>query len=155
VEPGRQVQDRAGAPDQGRALVVAQSTRAPEHLAARRAARGQQDQPRLYRAFLLKEELRLLYHLPDTAAAPAHLDAWLAWTSRSKLKPFVNLARTLRARRDGVLAAIRLGLSNARVEAINTQIRMITRRAFGFHSPAALIALAILSLAGLCPPLPR
>jgi hypothetical protein len=30
---------------------------------------------RLYRAFLLKEELRLLYHLPDTAAAPAHLDA--------------------------------------------------------------------------------
>ena len=72
---------------------------------------------RLYRAFLLKEQLRLLYHLPDTAAAPAHLDAWLAWASRSKLKPFVKLARTLRARRDGVLAAIRLGLSNGRMKA--------------------------------------
>ncbi|MBA3748214.1 MAG: hypothetical protein H0W96_12095 [Solirubrobacterales bacterium] len=38
---------------------------------------------------------------------------------------------------------------------MNTQIRMITRRAFGFHSPNALIALAMLSLSGLCPPLPR
>lgn len=45
--------------------------------------------------------------------------------------------------------------SNARVEAINTQIRLITRRAFGFHSADALIALAMLTLAGLCPPLPR
>lgn len=45
--------------------------------------------------------------------------------------------------------------SNARVEAINTQIRLITRRAFGFHSGNALIALAMLTLADLCPPLPR
>jgi len=41
------------------------------------------------------------------------------------------------------------------VEQVNTQIRLITRQAFGFHSPAALIALAMLKLAGLCPPLPR
>jgi hypothetical protein len=46
-------------------------------------------------------------------------------------------------------------LSNARVEAINIQIRLITRRAFGFHSPGALIAPAMLALADLCPPLPR
>jgi transposase len=45
-------------------------------------------------------------------------------------------------------------LSNARVEAINTQIRLIARRAFGFHSPQALISLAMLKLGGLCPPLP-
>jgi hypothetical protein len=30
---------------------------------------------RLYRAFLLREELRLLYDLPHPAPAPAHLDA--------------------------------------------------------------------------------
>jgi len=47
------------------------------------------------------------------------------------------------------------GLSNARVEAINTQIRLITRRAFGLHSANALIALAMLSLADLCPSLPH
>lgn len=41
-----------------------------------------------------------------------------------------------------VSAAIRHGLSNARVEQVNTQIRLITRRAFGFGSADALIALA-------------
>lgn len=40
------------------------------------------------------------------------------------------------------------------LEAIDTQIRLIARRAFGFHSPEALIALAMLSLGGLCPDLP-
>ena len=75
-------------------------------------------------------------------------------TRRRRLKPFVKLARTITAQRAGILAAIRHGLSNARVEAINTQIRLIARRAFGFHSPQALISLAMLKLGGLCPPLP-
>jgi transposase len=44
--------------------------------------------------------------------------------------------------------------SNARVEALNTKIRLLTRRSFGFKSPEALVALAMLSLGGLCPALP-
>ncbi|MGZ8996680.1 MAG: ISL3 family transposase [Rhodospirillales bacterium] len=110
---------------------------------------------RLYRAFLLKEELRLLYHLPDCDLAPAHLDAWLAWASRSKLRPFVRLARTLREHRDGILAAIRLGLSNGRLEGLNSKIRLISHRAFGFHSADPLIALIYLCCAGITIELPR
>ena len=83
------------------------------------------------------------------------LDEWIAWARRCRLPSFVKLARTITAQRAGIVAAIEHGLSNARVEAINTQIRMITRRAYGFHSAGALIALAMLSLARLCPPLPR
>jgi Transposase len=49
----------------------------------------------MFRAFLLNEELRLLYQLEDAALAPAHLDAWLSWASRSRLQPFVKLARTI------------------------------------------------------------
>lgn len=110
---------------------------------------------RLYRAFLLKEELRLLYHLDDRTLAPAHLDAWLAWASRSKLKPFVKLARTLRARRDGILAAIRLGLSNGRMEGLNSKVRLLSHRSFGFHGPTPLIALIYLCCSQLTitPPL--
>jgi transposase len=67
---------------------------------------------------------------------------------------FRRFPKTITQQKAGILAAITNGLSNARVEAINTQIRLITRRAFGFHTPEALIALAMLSLAGLCPPLP-
>ena len=110
---------------------------------------------RLYRAFLLKEELRLLYHLPDCDLAPAHLDAWLAWASRSKLRPFVRLARTLREHRNGILAAIRLGLSNGRLEGLNSKIRLISHRAFGFHSADPLIALIYLCCAGITIELPR
>jgi transposase len=109
----------------------------------------------LYRAFLLREELRLLYHLPDPALAPAHLDAWLAWASRSRLRPFVRLARTLRAHRDGILAAIRLGLSNGRLEGLNSKIRLISHRSFGFHSADALIALVYLCCTGIVIELPR
>jgi transposase len=110
---------------------------------------------RLYRAFLLREELRLLYHLRDPALAPDHLDAWLAWASRSRLKPFVRLARTLRQHRAGILAAIRLELSNGRLEGLNSKIRLISHRAFGFHSADPLIALVYLCCAGISIPLPR
>jgi transposase len=115
----------------------------------------QQANTRLYRAFLLREELRLLYHLHDPTLAPAHLDAWLAWASRSRLRPFVRLARTLRAHRDGILAAIRLGLSNGRLEGLNSKIRLISHRSFGFHSADALIALVYLCCTGIVIELPR
>ena len=78
------------------------------------------------------------------ALAPAHLDAWLAWAARSRLKPFVRLARTLREHRDGILAAIRLGLSNSRMEALNSKVRLLSHRSFGFHGPQPLIALIYL-----------
>ncbi|MCC6902723.1 MAG: ISL3 family transposase, partial [Polyangiaceae bacterium] len=114
----------------------------------------QKTNARLYRAYLLKEQLRQIYRLPAEQAIEL-LDRWIAWARRCRLAPFIKLARTITDQRAGITAAIRHGLSNARVEAINTQIRLLTRRAFGFHSPGALIALAMLSLAGLCPRLPQ
>jgi transposase len=129
----------------------------PENLTDRQAAKLssiQKTNARLYRAYLLKEQLRQIYRLPADAAVEL-LDEWIAWARRCRLPSFVKLARTITAQQAGIVAAIEHGLSNARVEAINTQIRMITRRAYGFHSAGALIALAMLSLAGLCPPLPR
>jgi transposase len=129
----------------------------PERLTERQAAKLadiQKTNARLYRAYLLKEQLRQIYRLPADHAIEL-LERWIAWARRCRLKPFVKLARTITDQRAGITAAIRHGLSNARVEAINTQIRLLTRRAFGFHSPDALIALAMLSLADLCPPLPR
>ncbi|MDQ3720294.1 MAG: ISL3 family transposase, partial [Actinomycetota bacterium] len=71
--------------------------KAPERLTERQAAKLAEVQHAnrgLYRAYLLKEELRALYHLADPSLAAQHLKAWLAWASRSKLKPFTKLART-------------------------------------------------------------
>ena len=95
----------------------------------------------LFRAYLLKEQLRQIYRLPAQEAIKL-LDGWIKWARRCRLPAFVKLARTITEQRRGILAAIEHGLSNARIEQINTQIRLITRRAFGFHSADALIALA-------------
>ena len=132
--------------------------KAPEKQSARQLAalaEVQHANRRLYRAFLLKEQLRALYHLPDPALAPVHLAAWLAWASRSKLRPFVKLARTIREHREGILAAIRLRLTNARLEGLNSKVRLISHRSFGFHGPDPLIALIYLCAGGIIidPPL--
>ena len=108
-----------------------------------RLAEVQQHNRGMYRAFLLYHQLRLLYQI-GPAAAPEHLRAWLAWASRSRLKPFVRLARTLRAHRDAILAAIRLGLSNGRMEGLNSKVRLLSHRSFGFHGHQPLIALIYL-----------
>jgi Transposase len=54
-----------------------------------------------------------------------------------------------RAHREGVLDAVRLGLSNGRLEGLNSKVRLISHRSFGLHSAAALIALVYLCCGGI------
>ena len=117
-------------------------------------ARIQQINQRLYRAYLICQQLRQIYRAQTPEDGLALLDAWLKWARRSRLAPFVKVAKRITEQRARVEAAFIHKLSNARIEQVNTQLRLITRRAFGFHSPHAAIALAMLSLGGLCPSLP-
>lgn len=110
--------------------------------------------PRLYRAYLLKERLRLIFTLPDAAAAEVELDAWIQWARRCRIPAFVKLQRTITEHKPRILAAIEHGLSNGPVESVNAKIRVITRMAYGFHSSRPLIALAMLQLSGMKPRLP-
>jgi transposase len=109
---------------------------------------------RLYRAYLLKEQLRLVFKLKGVRATVL-LEAWLGWARRCRIPAFVKLAKTITAHRSSIQAALTEGLSNGLVESTNTKTRLLTRVAFGFRSPNALIALAMLSVGGLCPPLPE
>lgn len=128
----------------------------PEDLTERQGAKLAsiaQTNQRLYRAYLLKEQLRRVFALKG-AAGIALLDHWLKWARRCRIPSFVKLAKSITKHRAGIEAALTHGLSNARVESMNTKLRLLTRVAFGFRSPDALIALAMLDLGGLCPPLP-
>ncbi len=109
--------------------------------------------PRLYRAYLLKEGLRVIFALPYDAAVEA-LDRWISWARRCRIPAFVKLQKSIVKHRTRILAAIEHNLSNGLIESTNTKIRLITRMAFGFKSPQALIALALLSLGGHRPALP-
>lgn len=109
--------------------------------------------PRLHRAYLLKEGLRMAFVLKGTAGKEA-LDRWISWARRCRIAPFVTLQRRIVRHRAAIDAALDSGLSNALVESTNTKIRLITRVAFGFHGPEPLIALAMLSLSSHPPALP-
>ena len=109
--------------------------------------------PRLHRAYLLKEGLRTIFQLPYDDAVEA-LDIWLGWARRSRIPAFTKLARSVKKARETILNAIAHRLSNALIESVNFKIRLITRIAFGFKNVDALIALAMLSLGGHRPALP-
>jgi transposase len=109
--------------------------------------------PRLHRAYLLKEGLRHVFAVKGEQGKQA-LDRWLSWARRSRLPSFVRLARRIVKYRASIEAALDHDLSNALIESTNTKIRLLTRIAYGFRSPEALIALAMLALGGYRPALP-
>jgi transposase len=109
--------------------------------------------PRLHRAYLLKEGLRHVFAVKGDEGKQA-LDHWLIWARRCQIPAFIDLARKITKHRESIDAALAHNLSNALVESTNTKIRLLTRIAFGFKSPQALIALAMLSLGGYRPSLP-
>jgi len=109
--------------------------------------------PRLHRAYLLKEGLRHVFAVKGEAGKEA-LDRWISWARRCRIPAFVELARKIVKHRAAIDAALEHELSNALVESTNTKIRLLTRVAFGFRSPEALIALAMLALGGHRPALP-
>jgi transposase len=128
----------------------------PDNLTERQRAKLEwiaKTDPRLYRAYLLKEALRYVFTIKGEAGKVALL-RWLSWARRCRIPAFVHLAKRITVIRDRIHATLEHDLSNARVESVNTKIRLITRIAFGFRSPKALIALAMLNLGGHKPDLP-
>ena len=103
----------------------------------------------LYRAYLLKEALGEALDYRQPARAERQLRRWLSWAARSRLRPFVRAARTIRQHLEGILAYVRERLTNGLAEGLNNRLRMVARRAFGFHSHEALMAMAYLCCGGV------
>lgn len=110
----------------------------------------------LWRAYTLNEALRAVFAGDlDDAEVAYLLDRFCSRAQRSGLKAFVTLAKTIRKHRDGILAAVRLGVNNARHEALNRRVRMIVNRAYGFHSSRAALALIMLTVGPVTHVLPH
>jgi transposase len=128
----------------------------PQDLTARQSAKLAdiaRTNRRLYRAYLLKEQLRQVFALRGQAGIEL-LERWLAWAQRCRIDAFVELGRKIKRHRTAIDQMLLTGTGNALVESTNTKLRVIHRRAYGFHSPEAMIALGMLALGGLCPDLP-
>ncbi|OBG81068.1 transposase, partial [Mycobacterium sp. E802] len=96
-------------------------------------------EPRLHRAYLLKEGLRHVFSVKGDEGKQA-LERWLSWARRCRIPAFVELGAKIKRHRGAIDAALEHNMSNALIESTNTKIRLLTRIAFGFRSPEALIA---------------
>jgi len=110
----------------------------------------------VWRAYTLKEAFRAIFAgdlAPDSVAEL--IDRWTSRASRSRLAAFVKVAKSIRKHRDGILAAIQLGINNGRAEGLNSVVRLIINRARGFHSAEAALALVMLSCGPITLQLPH
>jgi len=102
---------------------------------------------RLYRAYLLKESLRIVFKYTYDLAAD-ELDSWLKWAQRCRIKEFVELGRKVRRHKEAILAAIKYGLTNARIEAVNNKIKVTIRMGYGYRNIDNLLAMVRLKCGG-------
>ena len=132
--------------------------KAPENLTEKQQIRIEMiasNNPRLYRAYRIKERLRLLLKIKDYDEAVAELKAWLWWASHSRIPAIVELSKKIRRHQEHILNAIKLGMSNARIEAINNKIKLIIRKAYGFRNIQNMIDMVYLVCSDLVIPLPN
>jgi transposase len=111
--------------------------------------------PRLYRAYLLKEGLAEVLDSPDVRTARRRFAKWHRDALRGAFAPFRKVARTLGPLRESLFAYIASHLTNALSEGINLKIRAITHRSFGVPNPDALIARILLACGGVEVPPPH
>ena len=132
--------------------------KAPEHLTASQSARLEVimvDDNRLFRAYRMKEKLRLLLKLPDVEQAEEELNGWLWWASHSRIPVFHDLYEKIKRHKEHILNTIRHGLSNARVEAVNNKIKLIIRKAYGFRNIENMLDMVLLVCSNMVIPLPN
>jgi len=113
------------------------------------------ENPRLYRAYRIKEHLRILLKITDPEEAERELKHWLWWASHSRIPAIYELSKKIRRHKDHILNAIRLGMSNARIEAINNKIKLIVRKAYGFRNIQNMLDMVYLVCSDLRIPLPN
>ena len=132
--------------------------KAPEHLTGKQQLRVNliaSQNPRLYRAYLLKEQLRLLLKLTDVDEAEAELKRWLWKASHSRIPAFKELYQKIKRHKPHILNTIRYGMSNARIEATNNKIKLIIRKAYGFRNIQNMLDMVYLVCSDIRIPLPN
>ena len=122
---------------------IAKSRKNPGDLTGRQRAQLDwiaKTDPRLWRAYLLKEGLRYAFAVKGEAGKIA-LDRWASWARRSQIPAFVQLQRRIAVHREAIDIALNTGLSQGLIESTNNKIRLLTTITFGFHRHEPLIAL--------------
>ena len=109
----------------------------------------------LFRAYQLKERLRILLKLKDPEDALNELNRWMSSASHSRIPEMIELGRKIRRHKQYILNFISTGISNARVEANNNKISLLIHRSFGFKNFRNMVSLIMLVCSDLTIQLPN
>jgi transposase len=86
------------------------------------------------RAWSIKELLRGLWDCPSKRAALQWWSHWYFWATHSRLSPVINVAKMIERHLPNVLSYFAHRITNAASESINSVVRGLQKRAFGFRS---------------------
>ncbi len=109
--------------------------------------------PEVYRAYQLKEKLRIILHMKDVVTAENALNEWLTETRESGIQPFEKLVEKIEKHKAGILDAIRLQVNSSKSEATNTTIKSLIATARGFRNMENMFALIYLRCSDIVIPL--
>ena len=103
------------------------SADAAQHLAALQSL----NEP-LFKAYLLKEELRYFWRLPQRKAH-RFLNAWLRRAQASGLHHFQKLAEILLRHKPQILTYFEHHITTGPLEGLNNKVKVLKRQAYGFR----------------------
>lgn len=124
----------------------------PEHKKLLKIIRTEREE--LHHVYLLKEELRDLFQIIDPSQARAYLRRWIQRAGSSGSPSFRTLAQKIANHAEGIIASVKLGLSNSRSEGVNTKIRVIQRRGYGHPKSQSLTTMIYLCCSQISVELP-
>ena len=86
------------------------------------------------RAWALKETAMALYNYTYERPARKHFRWWHNWAVRSRLKPFLEVARMLKRRFENIITYLQHRITNAASESLNAKIQWVKYTARGFRN---------------------
>ena len=76
----------------------------------------------LARGWAMVQAFKELWDFTSETWALKHFKRWYFWATHSRLKPFIKLAKTLKSHLENILTYLRIPITNAAAEGLNSKI---------------------------------
>ncbi len=101
------------------------------------------------RAYNLKLSLQEFWSINERLLAEDYLKKWYFWATHSRLKPMIEVAKTIKAHWNGILNYFDSRINNGILEGTNSVIQLLKRSARGYRNVQNFITMIYLRLGKL------
>lgn len=132
--------------------------KAPEHLTERQKLNMEflaKTSPKLFRAYSMKEKLRLILKLEDINELKAELKKFYYWATHGRIPEFIELAHKIRRHEANIINTATCRQTGAKVESMNNKIKLYIRKGYGFRNIQNLEDFVLLGCSKIAIPLPN